>query len=750
MMDITKYHIRWDSQSKNSGESMPCGGYDTGANVWVENNEVLFYIDRSGSFDENNQMLKQGRFRVSFDRNPFDEHFSQELLLQEGYVRINGKQLELRIWFDTSKPICHIDIQSETEIGVKIEYETWRFKERILPPKERMAAASYVSYPGEVITYPDQIIQDARSLTFYHQNRNDRLLFDFLVDLQHLSGIKHQLMNPQKDLIFGGKLFGESLIYSGCKTGTYAGVEYQGYAFLSDPCKDHSFKIAFHTQQAPSRKEWMDQLNELCRAAEEDRTASEHSRDWWATFWERSFIDINPTTDEHNIGFQLARNYALFRYMLGCNAYGDYPTKFNGGLFTTDACYSVGAEHEGKTPDFRAWGGGSFTAQNQRLVYWPMLKSGDFDLMAPQFDFYNRLLKNAELRTFEYWGHRGCSFTEQVENMGLPIGWNWGFPETDDLNHLRPKNFDRTEMRSAWIRYEYITQVEFAYMIIKYYRYTGNDIAKYIPFIESCVTFFFEHYEQIHRQNAVNPYDENGKLVIFPSTALETYKDALNPTDVISGLKAIVTELSSLDEYVDGKRYKEMYDRIPDYRIEVKDGAECIAPAHFWTQIINSELPQLYPVFPYELEGIGRGELDRAIHTWRTAPEGQKHYVSWHQDGIFTARLGLVEEATKINIKKLQNSGRRFPAFWGPGHDWVPDHNWGGSGMIGLQDMLVQQRDETIYVFPAWPKEWDVRFKLHLSGQTVVEGSLVDGEANWTIHSVQYYQPTVICCLYNK
>ena len=44
------------------------------------------------------------------------------------------------------------------------------------------------------------------------------------------------------------------------------------------------------------------------------------------------------------------------------------------------------------------------TAQNQRLVYWPMLKSGDFDLMKSQFDFYLRLLPTAEARTRAYWG----------------------------------------------------------------------------------------------------------------------------------------------------------------------------------------------------------------------------------------------------------------------------------------------------------------------------------------------------------
>ena len=90
--------------------------------------------------------------------------------------------------------------------------------------------------------------------------------------------------------------------------------------------------------------------------------------------------------------------------------------------------------------------------------------------------------------------------------------------------------------------------------------------------------------------------------------------------------------------------------------------------------------------------------------------------------------MGLTNEAAGYNIKKLENSGRRFPPFWGPGHDWVPDHNWGGSGMIGLQEMLVQTDDRKIYLFPAWPKDWDVDFKLHAPYRTVVQGTLRNGK----------------------
>ena len=103
-------------------------------------------------------------------------------------------------------------------------------------------------------------------------------------------------------------------------------------------------------------------------------------------------------------------------------------------------------------------------------------------------------------------------------------------------------------------------------------------------------------------------------------------------------------------------------------------------------------------------------------------------HISWHQNGIFFARMGLTEDAAQYNIKKLENCGRRFPAFWGPGHDWVPDHNWGGSGMIGLQEMLMQTFDKKIYLLPAWPKDWNVNFRLHAPYKTVVEGAFRNGK----------------------
>lgn len=107
--------------------------------------------------------------------------------------------------------------------------------------------------------------------------------------------------------------------------------------------------------------------------------------------------------------------------------------------------------------------------------------------------------------------------------------------------------------------------------------------------------------------------------------------------------------------------------------------------------------------------------------------------ISWMHVGIFAARLGLTQKAAEYQFDKLKDSGRRFPAFWGPGHDYTPDHNWGGSGMSGVQEMLLQNFGGKIYLLPAWPKNLDVSFKLWVEHNAYVEVEYKDGNLKYTI-----------------
>ena len=542
-----------------------------------------------------------------------------------------------------------------------------------------------------------------------------------------------------KNLTFGGLMTGRGVVADGTSEGRYVRTNFRAWKLKSrEPARTHKLKVFLHTDQAKTVEAWRAGLDKLAgTASSSDNRAREKNLAWWQQFWQRSHLRINcDRPDRQDKAWQVGRNYHLFRYMLGCNAYSEYPTKFNGGTLTYDPQF-VGGRYAwiadaDETPDYRGWGGGSFTAQNQRLVYFPMLKTGDFDLMITQFEFYRRALSNAEARVRVYWGHDGCCFTEQMNQYGLPVGSHYGWVDATGYRS-RPADLEDGVQVNGAVGYLYESQLEFSWMVLKYYEYTGKDISAYMPFIESSVTFYDRHYQYRCKQLTGKPLDENGHLVIYPSAAMEGYKGCRNPASVIAGLHAVLSSMLELPDWyapaAKKQAWRAMLERVPPLPVKTKDGHRTIQPAQSHAHR-GGHLPELYPLYPYERYGLGKPDLEVAVNTWRygLTEQARTAYISWHQGNIFAARLGLTDEAAALSIKKLEDSGRRFPAFWGPGHDYVPDHNWGGSGMIGLQEMLMQAFARKIYLLPAWPKGWDVDFKLHAPYKTVVEGVLRNGK----------------------
>ena len=739
-------NVIWNTPSRNSSESMPCGGGDIGMNIWVEEGDILFYLSRSGTFDENNCQLKQGRFRIRLFPSPFKDakDFRQELKLKDGYVEVSAGGTQIQLWADVYHPVVHVEITNAQPLRTEVSYENWRYKERMIrkgegqqcsykwaPPKGAVTTADFVSLSSK--RKLPGMTKKENLLLFYHRNP-EQTVFDIVVAQQGMENVKSQMMNPLKHLTFGGYLFGDNLEYTGTTDNIYAGTDYRAWNFRSSKVsRKEQFCIVLHTEQTATVEQWEQDLQiNLQRIAPQGKISSKivsqdkkRTRLWWNAFWQRSFIEPIGNTENKNDSDikKITRNYTLFRYMLGCNAYGSVPTKFNGGLFTFDPCHID--EKQAFTPDYRKWGGGTMTAQNQRLVYWPMLKSGDFDMMSSQFDFYNRMLKNAELRTQVYWQHNGACFCEQIENYGLPNPAEYGFK--------RPEWFDKGVEYNAWLEYEWDTILEFCQMILETKNYANADITPYLPLIESSLTFFDEHYRQLASRRGRKALDGNGQLVLFPGSACETYKMTNNASSTIAALRTVLENYGKKDEML------KTIPPIPLRYIEIKDSLnptaspelkQTISPAVSWERINNVETPQLYPVFPWRIYGVGKENLELARNTYFYDPEAIKFrsHVGWKQDNIWAACLGLTEEAKRLTLAKLSNGPHRFPAFWGPGYDWTPDHNWGGSGMIGLQEMLLQTNGEQILLFPAWSKEWDIHFKLHAPSETIVEATLKDGK----------------------
>ena len=709
----------WRSQSRNSSESMPCGGGDIGMNVWVEQGDVLFYVARSGSFDENNTLLKAGRFRLSLSPGLNMEHFRQTLHLEDGYVEVSDGQLSIQLWADVWKPVVHVDVSSpRIKQSMAVTYENWRTKEIELTKRESFQTSYKFAAPKGLKTHADSVVATNDGVIFMHQNSAETI-FDATVSQQGLDAVKARLYNPLKNLISGGRMLVKDMILMDQISGHYASSDYDGWMYVTKfPKRTFHLQVVMTTVQG-TPEDWEASLDATEKSI--SRVADcESSRQWWREFWQRSYIATPHSSSlpwEGRGGVDsIVRNYNLFRYMLGCNAHSQWPTKFNGGLFTFDPEYVNNTEEYHLSPDFRNWGGGVHTAQNQRLVYWPTLKNGDFDLLKAQLDFYLRIYKNAEERSRLYWGHEGACLTEQIENYGLPC-----YPE---YGTKRPAGFDPGMERNAWLEYEWDTCLEFCMMALEAHRYGGMVVKDYLPMIRSCLRFFDEHYQYLANQRGAKRLDGNDKLVLYPGSGGETFKGAYNSTSTIAALRTVAEAL--IDMRYETEEMKAFLSRLPD--ITIRDGM--IAPALHYERVQNVETTQLYPVFPWRMYGVGRPNLDVARNTYEndTLAVKFRSHVGWKQDAIWAACLGVTDEAQRLVTLKMHDGPHRFPAFWGPGYDWTPDHNWGGSGMIAVQEMLMQEVGDTLYLFPAWPKEWDVRFKLHASRGTIVEAELQQGK----------------------
>jgi hypothetical protein len=623
------------------------------------------------------------------------------------------------------RPVIHLEIKSNKALKTEAAFESWRYRDRPVTGVENNQGSWKFGAHDKVKTAKDSIAFQNAGILFYHHN-SDSTIFDITVNQQGMNAVKDQMFNPLKNVTFGGLMQGENLKAAGTYTGKYTDTDFKGWKLESiKPSSSQSITICLNTTQTPAIAVWQKELQKvILDAGTNNKTAWQQTANWWQQYWRRSFIYINSQNKQDTAAWQTSKNYQLFRYMLGCNAYGQYPTKFNGGLFTYDPIFV--STKTNYTPDFRNWGGGLMTAQNQRLVYFPMLKSGDIDMMKPQFDFYLRSLHNAELRSQVYWKHKGAAFTEQLENFGLP--------NSAEYSWKRPSGFDMGLEYNAWLEYTWDTVFEFCLMMLETERYAGKDIHQYIPFIESCLTFFDEHYQHLARKRGSKALDGNGHLVLYPGSGAETFKMANNANSTIAALETITRRLLALPPgYLSKDERLKLTDflkHIPPVTYNEINGHKVLTPAISWERVNNVESTQFYTVFPWGIHGIGKPGLDIALNSWKydTLAVKFRSGIGWKQDNIFAARLGLTKEAAELTSFKLKDSGTRFPAFWGPGFDWTPDHNWGGSGMIGLQEMLIQVDDKKIYLFPAWPVDWDVHFKLHAPYSTTIEATLKKGK----------------------
>jgi hypothetical protein len=464
------------------------------------------------------------------------------------------------------------------------------------------------------------------------------------------------------------------------------------------------------------------------------KTAAENEQKRWDEYWNRSYIIINKNKNETDSAWVVGRNYQLFRYMLATNQGGKLPLLFNGGIFTVDNFDKIKGNNNNElsrkllgtsTPDLRHWLFCNFMAQNQRWLGWPTIAAGDLDLLEASNAFYRNHAASGAARA-RGLGAQGVVFPEPINVWGLSL-WPTGTGQCG----------------APHLKYAFAMMLENAWMALHGYTTLGKDISADMEWIKGTVRFYDTYYRNETKRLTGNELGADGRLCIYPANAIELLIDAKNPTEVVAGLMRITDALTKLPEKlisVEEKRYfAHLNSILPDLPMEQQDGKTILKPAFSWKSEYNLwELPEFYVAWPYRIKGVSNPGTEQLLaNTWDLLPKRRAEKVtrdySWMPVVVNMAAIGNTNEAAKRVLEKLGNFNpqARFPAFFGPGHDWVPDHNWGGSGMVGLQEMLMSANpygDGKIYLLAAWPKDWDVDFKLHAPQQTTIEASVKNGK----------------------
>ena len=718
------YKVVWDTPSKNTYETMPLGNGEVAVNAWIDDAGTLrFYISRIDAIDENGQLLKVGALKIS-PGNPVStpSSFRQTLDVKRGVLEAVYGDLAYKLWIDANRNIIVAEITAKTPQAVTASNDGWR-NERTKHTHDQVSdlykAATSASNEDpsfrdayrerfdnlETVIEPDIVPDLPDAIGWYHHNIHSKP-YQVVAEVQGTDDLRSQ--DPLLHRTFGAIV-----------RATGQARKIDGKTLQSPEGTAHRFEIAVHTKHPATVPEWLHETEQILADAQKlplQKRFAEHEK-WWDDFCNRSWIHITQnensavTPPDSSDAFILSRAYLLQRYVSACAGRGQLAIKFNGSIFAVPE-----PERQGNA-DYRAWGPG-YWWQNTREPYFSMPAAGDFDMMQPLFNQYFDMLPLCAGRVKKYFGHGGACYPECI--------YFWGdvFPEVYGWESWKTRK-DRLP-KSGWVKYEWVSGLELACMMLEYYEYTedaGFLDTKAIPLAIEVLTFFDEYYKT----------GKDGKLFMSPSQALETWWDCDNPMPELAGMYAVTEKLERLPENAltaDRKKFvSELKRKLPALPLtKSPDGNMMLAPAQRFEHKSNIENPELYAVFPFRLISYEKPNVEWGVEAFK---HRESHGAQgWRQEDVFASYLGLTDVARDYLVQRAKNKHKasRFPAFWGPNYDWIPDQCHGGILTKGIQSLVMQCDGKRIDLFPAFPADWDCDFKLRAPYNTTVEGKLKNGK----------------------
>lgn len=703
---------------------------------------VSIFANMATAMASDTSLLRLGMVTVQTTPDLFSgdpASFKQTLVASDASVTIATDIGAIKVWahatLDAIFVTCTSAEGSPLSLSVRLQS---------VHPATNFSISSNVGV--DVNVQPDSLSQDADALVISHRNvdSDSPAIFNETLRLEGLGNLVDRLQSSDRwrHRQFGMRISGPGL--RPVNASALASVEVD---------KSFTFIVSAHSNQSDAAEVFHRQLAALHAQHRREESPWSIHASWWRNFWERSHIVTASRNGNNSSDLQiLSRLYALTRYVQAIQARDRHwvPIKFNGMQFSARL----------RAPDQRAWGANEWW-QNTRLPYGNMLASGDFDVFPNILEYFLQMLDFSKARTLEYFNHTGIFFTETKSMFGA-----FAIRDYEFAKPYVPRNttsIPRSIEANPYIRFDYGGDggtTELAFMVLDLWLYTKNEslLERYLPLVVNAVEFFRQHYPL---------RDSAGKMVIFPTQALETYWCAwagqgrsvwIEPTlrncptndhPTVASLHVVLEKALHLPVSFLGTERRQQWSAflamLPEIPLIAEQGVVRVSPYSTFPRaqhVGNSETPELYSTHPFRYYTLGRHLLDGRdiqpsvqcmINSSRSTCRNSRLNTGWTQGVMNAALLGLTSIAQRMVLERALSPparGYRFPAFAPKFQDAQPSADHLANMNTALNWMLLQPADDesgSALLFAAWPCDWDVDFKLAAPLATTVEGELRGG-----------------------
>ncbi|MFQ8806036.1 MAG: DUF5703 domain-containing protein [Alistipes indistinctus] len=410
--------------SSDASGAMPLGNGGPGIGLWVEPWATCCSTSPGpirGS--ETGRLLKLGKVRVSLSPNRcsglrFHSTAQPPAGNDRNHRRTGKERTKLTVFADPGAPVLHLLCTSSRPVNVTAASEPWRTAPYDIPKEDSLLGINS-AWPRtgtydytQAVESADQTLSDPMPWCGTTQRAST---YPPTLDLMELHSLASRFDDPLLHRTFRVRMSGAGFVKrSPLEIATVR------------PVKHFDLRLATCTAQTPDIATWEQQLRATEAGAANGRKAPGSQPAMVEKFLGQKLHLRRNAGHRHGIPHHTILSAA--KLDVGLRRRGAYPIKFNGGIFTVDPVFTDTKIRANADPP-RNWGG-DYWWQNTRLMYYPMLASGDFEMMLPLFRFYQDRLASFRTITNEYMDAEGAVIPETSSIFGLYRPGDYGWDRT--------------------------------------------------------------------------------------------------------------------------------------------------------------------------------------------------------------------------------------------------------------------------------------------------------------------------------